>query len=378
MSRERLTLVAVALVVMSTGSCNRGNTGNANVAPAPVVLPTAPPDAVPTLTRRLPGTVHPRRVLFDPTGEGRLLVMERDGDLQLWERAADSSYVRTRILPAAARSVCFSAGGEALFVGQLDGKVALWSRRGELLWRRDSEGQVVHAVAAFGDLLVSGSDAGGLHFWRHDGTLALRRELAHDGLVLAVAFSPDGTVLVSEGADTLLRGWRIGAKVEPLVSYREANRRYAKMLPNLVRWDVQWGWDRSIAFLPDGKTFIASDFEGGFSRWRIDGGLVRHWGEIHDGHHVRALAMAPDENWFASAGLDGTARLHELDGDAPAQVLRKHGRAVTAVDIEAGGHVVSASLDGVVRLWQRDGGVLGQLPRSRPPDARRGAVKRER
>lgn len=371
----RLT-IALALVTALAVGC-RGGQGDGGARQV-VVLPTPVTPGVAIVDRGVHETVHPRRVEFDPTDDGRLVVMERDGDLQLWRVGGAGEPRREVVIAASAIDARFTAGGRAIFVGETSGSVALWAADGQLLWRRESGGEAVRAVAVRGDLLASGSDRGDIHVWRHDGSLAHRRELAHDGAIISLAISASGGVLVSEGTDTLLRGWKVdGADpaLAPLASYREASDRYRRMLPNLIRWDVEWGWDRSTAFAPDADVFAAATFDGGLQVWRPGRALVAERADAHDGHHLRAVAFSADGSRIASGGLDGTVRVWEVAtlGKQPV-VLRGHLRSVSSVAFDGGGRVASTGIDDTVRLWSASGEPIGLLPHHDPPKPPRGPM----
>jgi len=371
----RHALAAFAVAALLAGC--RGGPGDGGSRQG-VVLPTPVTPGVAIVDPGVDGTVHPRRVEFDPTDDGRLVVMERGGDLQVWRVGGAGGSRREVVIAASAIDARFTAGGRAIFVGETSGSVALWTAGGQLLWRRESAGEAVRAVAVRGNLLAGGTDRGDIHVWRHDGSLAHRRDQAHDGAIISLAFSASGGVLVSEGMDTLLRGWKVdGAEpsLAPLASYREASDRYRRMLPNLIRWDVQWGWDRSTAFAPDADVFAAATFGGGLQMWRTGGELVAERADAHDGHHLRAVAFSADGSRIASGGLDGTVRVWEVASlGKPPVVLRGHLRSVSSVAFDGAGRVASTSIDDTVRLWSATGEPIGLLPHHDPPKPPRGSM----
>ena len=57
-------------------------------------------------------------------------------------------------------------------------------------------------------LQVAAAD-GKIRLWEVESGRFLSTFTAHDGLVLALAFSPQGTVLASGGSDTLARLWEV-------------------------------------------------------------------------------------------------------------------------------------------------------------------------
>ncbi len=347
-----------------------GCDGSGPAAPpaAAPALPTAEASAALPLAKRHAGTADPRRVALAAGDAGRLLVVDRGGDVQLWDVAGEPQ--RLHALAAGAADAVFAAAGRAIFVAESAGAVALWSTDGTRLWRRTDQADGVRVVAAAGQRLACGTAAGEIQLWDFGGR-ARSREPAHDGPVLSLALSPDGTHLVSEGADTRLRIWRLeGDSLTALASPRAVNAKFAEMLPNLLRWDVQWGWDRSLAFFADGESFVAADFSGGMQIWSLAGEIIAEVDSAHAGHHLRAVAVAGD--WIVSAGFDGTARLRRRGALATAVVMRGHQRAVTSVAVSDAGRVVAAGLDGTVRIWDRTGRAVVTLPRREAPLHRQG------
>jgi WD40 repeat protein len=94
----------------------------------------------------------------------------------------------------------------------------------------------------------------------------------------------------------------------PAVMFRDVDKRYAKLLPNLVHYDIGWGWDRSIAFAPDGSALAAADFGGAVQRWSLTGTPIGDPLPSQGKQHIRAIAVAPDGR-LAAAVHDGTAQI---------------------------------------------------------------------
>jgi transcriptional regulator with XRE-family HTH domain/DNA-binding beta-propeller fold protein YncE len=156
--------------------------------------------------------------------------------------------------------------------------------------------------------------------------------------VSAVAFSPDGKLLATVGADGTVRLWST-ATGQPVGAPIHASAR------NGVS---------GVAFSPDGKLLVS----GG-------GGTVRPWNPATgqpvgapahaSAWAVSGAAFSPDGKLLASAGADGTVRLWNpatsQPVSAPIQAGAPNGARGVAFSPD-GKLLASAGADGIVRLWR--------------------------
>jgi WD40 repeat protein len=199
----------------------------------------------------------------------------------------------------------------------------------------------------------------------------------HDGPVNGAAFSPDGTRLVTAGADGTARLWDTATWSEVLA----------------LRGHQGEVW--RAAFSPDGALLVTAGEDGTARLWEADGGrpagelrghagrvggaafradgrllataghdqLVRLWepaptgwrvaAELH-GHkgEVYDVAFSPDGALLASAGADETARIVALDHHETVAVLSGHLGEVWSVAFSPDARwLATASFDGTVRIW---------------------------
>ena len=190
-------------------------------------------------------------------------------------------------------------------------------------------------------------------------------------MVLAVAFAPNGDRLVAETADTRLRMWRRDGPngvYNRAAMFRDVDKRYAKLLPNLVHYDIGWGWDRSIAFAPDGSALAAADFDGAVQRWSLTGTPIGNPLPSLGKQHIRAIAVAPDGR-LAAAVFDGTVQIWPADGGAPAAFKVGDGLTTAVAFAPDGKRLATAGIDGAVNLWTSDGTRAGALPAAPAEDA---------
>ena len=202
------------------------------------------------------------------------------------------------------------------------------------------------AYSPDGTRIVSGSRDQTLRLWDARSGQPLGDPMkGHERAVTSVAFSPDGTRLVSGGEDETLRRWdaRSGQPLgEPMKGHE--------------------GWVTSVAYSPDGTRLVSGSDNGTLRLWDAQSG--QPIGAPMKGHEgwVTSVAYSPDGTRLVSGSRDQTLRLWDArSGQLLGEPMQGHGGVMYSVAFSPDGtRIVSGSRDQTLRLWDaRSGQPLG-------------------
>jgi WD40 repeat protein len=252
-------------------------------------------------------------------------------------------------------AVAFTHDGRRVVSASWDREIRIWSLDGavECTIVDPHDGASLTSVACSPGgfpVIASGGRDNMVRLWDLSGRPVGRPMTGHTADVMAVAFSPDGSLIATASRDLTVRLWRLDGSAcgEPLRGHRE----------NVV----------SVAFSPDGESVASGSRDGTVRVWRLDGTPI---GEPKAGHgsYVWDVAFSPDGLSLAIGGDDRAVWVRDVAG-TNARAWRGHTADVRAVAWSPVGQLLaSGGADGTVRLWDpRAGGV------ARPLRGHRGAV----
>ena len=189
------------------------------------------------------------------------------------------------------------------------------------------------AFSPDGSLLATGDSNGYLRLWQV--TTGQQRLICrgHAGWVLAVDFSPDGKKLASGSNDQDVRLWDVqtGNGLKTLQGHT-----------NMV-------W--SVRFSPDGQQLASGSHDQTIKVWDVATGQCCQTLRSHTSG-IFTVVFSPEGQILASSSMDRTVKLWNLTTGNVVQTLAGHRDAVLSLDFSQKGHMLaSGGRDNTVRLW---------------------------
>jgi WD40 repeat protein/serine/threonine protein kinase len=332
-------------------------------------------------------------VHFSPDGR-RIRSLDYDRVVKCWDA---TQAPEARVLNGRSRGAvhaAFSPDGKLVAVAGRDGVVRLFDAAtgAELHALRDDPGALPNMVAFSPDGALLAVASCGVRVWE-TRTARLVRTLPDQPLALrppcdAVAFSPDGTRIVSGAQDRVVRIWDTSTGQELMalpghcktiteLAFSRDGRRllsasggYNRLAPGVAALDPlhlpgdlpDGPWDLKVWDLPAGTEVFSRTLPvpGGTSVPGVAGAFL-----------PGVLALSPNGEAVALAAPDGTVRLWDVQG-AEMRVLRGHSHPVYALAFSPDGQrLLGGTREGepALRLWDVEtaaeiiafGGRLGVL-----------------
>ncbi len=246
------------------------------------------------------------RVAFGRRGL-KLVSVSRDGSARLWDPATRQTVQVLQISPDQALvSADVTPDSTTLVALGQEGQLHVWDLQvGQETLSIDSPGRRVVAISSQGNLIAA-DDGHYIQVWdAHSGDPLMRLEgqwedperqeewMGHTASVTALAFSPDGKMLVSGGADKKLVFWDLESGEAAFMG------------------EGHFAAVTRLVFASDGRSVLSASADAKAKMWRVPGGkssgsLVGHL------NTVNAAIPGPVANTILTAGQDGSIRLWDM------------------------------------------------------------------
>jgi len=232
------------------------------------------------------------------------------------------------------RTLAFGPKGDSIAVPFFDGTAVIWNiaAGGELLTLTGNESSV-RAVAFSADgntIAAAGSSSGRVLAWDLSGKQKDTPFTDSQSTTKAVAFSKTGALAIGSGRDVLVTLPGISDPIRLKGHKRIVN---------------------DVAFSPDGSNLVSVSHDKTAMVWELPAGKLRKPLEGHD-DDVLAVAYSPDGKLIATGSRDSTIILWHAD--SLKQKMRIKGHLIGILDLAFtpdGKHLVSGSKDKTVRIW---------------------------
>ena len=296
-------------------------------------------------------TENVRCVAFSSDGL-RIATGSADGTVKLWETTTGLEITTFKVPTDAVESMTFSPNGRQIASVSNDISVKLWDvDTGQESLSFNGHADTVWAIAFSPDgaRIASASEDKTIKVWNAVTGLESFTLKGHTDVVNCVAFSPDGLRIVSGSDDDTVKHWdavtgdetlTIKASTEYRTGLAPTGHIISEPMKNIL----------SLAFSPDGTRLVSGSYDHVVKLWDMTTGQTTHTLEGHTGP-VFSVAFSPDGTRIASASLDGSVKLWDADTGQERLTFKGHREYVWNVAFSPDSTRIVSASNTTIKLW---------------------------
>ena len=300
---------------------------------------------------------------FSPD-EKKIVTVSQDGTSIVWDVETGEPGAPFTGHEGPVYAAAFSSDGASVVTGGYDRRVLVWrpsdvrpydftrltSKSGSVIppakFRSlDGHEGPVRAVAFSqdGTQIISGSQDNTIRLWNSEGGQLLKSFRGHDGAVRAVAFAQSDQVILSGSHDNSIRKWNIN-------EYEEIRVLQGQVLEGHVDSIL------SAAFSPDGDRIVTASRDRTARTWEaVTGQPLKVFAEGHS-FLATSAAFFPGGKRLATGAVDNTVRIWDVDSGTQLVRLEHTGRAAALTVSKDGRWVITGSDDRTAKVWNAETG----------------------
>jgi WD40 repeat protein len=277
----------------------------------------------------------------------RIITGGADKTARVWDVASGQPVTTLQGQGEAVSAVALHPNGNQASSGTADGKVAIWKldvAANQILAGDNGQAATIAAISFDGNKLATAAIV--------DGKPAIQVRaipggvthtlLGHEGLITALAFSPDNGRLVSGSADKTARIWNLGDSKE------------------IAKFAAHTNTVTAVAFAPNGQQLVSGAADNVLKLWNAADGVEQKNFAGHTAALTGVLVLPNGQ--VVSASADQTIRVWNPADGAQLRSIA-HGQPVTSIALTRDGNKLAATgSDNNVKLYNTaDGNVLFTL-----------------